>query len=115
MNIIQFIDDDIKLNEKGEPSSLTPHQRDILALMFSRDQRTRLWSEIKKSGQDLSRRLRRHLRGRDPRQLRGRVCGERPGAGAVARLCPRRRPLPQQSRAFGVRAQDDAERDPLLQ
>ncbi|HLO00947.1 MAG TPA: hypothetical protein VK208_20985 [Pyrinomonadaceae bacterium] len=54
MNIIQFIDDDIKLNEKGEPSSLAPHQRDILALIFSRDQRTRLWSEIKKSPRPFS-------------------------------------------------------------
>ena len=49
-NIIQFIDDNIKLNEKSVPWSLAPHQRDVMAIMFSRDQRTRLWSEIKKSG-----------------------------------------------------------------
>lgn len=48
--LITFIDENIPLNEKGAPWSLSKHQRDVQALMFSRHYTVRLWSEIKKSG-----------------------------------------------------------------
>jgi phage terminase large subunit-like protein len=49
-DVIQFIDANIRLNEKGEPWSLTKHQRVVLAAMYLRYFLIRLWSEIKKSG-----------------------------------------------------------------
>ena len=47
---VQFIDANIKLNEKGKPWRLSEYQRTVLALMFARHYSIRLWSEIKKSG-----------------------------------------------------------------
>jgi phage terminase large subunit-like protein len=49
-DIVQFIDQYIKVNEKGEPFKLSKHQRVVLALMFIRHYAIRLWSEVKKSG-----------------------------------------------------------------
>jgi phage terminase large subunit-like protein len=45
-----FIDANIKLNEKGKPWKLSKHQRVVLGLMFARHYSIRLWSEPKKSG-----------------------------------------------------------------
>src|SRR5215467_5471817 len=53
---IEFIDRAIKLNEKGEPWSLSAYQRRVLELAFRRDHndnllyRLILLSEVKKSG-----------------------------------------------------------------
>lgn len=49
-DVVQFIDDNIPLNEKGKPWSLSKHQRVVLTLMYARHYAIRLWSEIKKSG-----------------------------------------------------------------
>src|SRR5205809_3075509 len=48
--LINFIDSNIKRNEKGEPFTLSKHQRVVLLLFFAKNYRMRLWSEIKKSG-----------------------------------------------------------------
>lgn len=49
--LIAFIDQNIKRNEKGEPfPGLSKHQRKVLTLFFAKHYRMRLWSEIKKSG-----------------------------------------------------------------
>jgi phage terminase large subunit-like protein len=50
MNIVQFIDENVRVRENGEPWGLAKHQRSVLAAMFKKDYSTRLWSEIKKSG-----------------------------------------------------------------
>ena len=50
MNVIQFADDNIKLNEKGKPWTWSQHQRDVLELAYQRHYSIRLWSEVKKSG-----------------------------------------------------------------
>src|SRR3989442_445597 len=50
MNVVQFIDENIKLNEKGKPWALSEYQRTVLNSMFERDYSIRLWSEPKKSG-----------------------------------------------------------------
>lgn len=49
-DVVQFIDQNIKLNEKAEGWSLTKHQRAVLVVMYARYFVIRLWSEIKKSG-----------------------------------------------------------------
>jgi phage terminase large subunit-like protein len=48
--ITKFIENNIPLNEKGQPWSLSDYQRVILVLMYARHYAIRLWSEIKKSG-----------------------------------------------------------------
>jgi phage terminase large subunit-like protein len=50
MNVIEFVDRNVRLNEKGKAWSLSKHQRVVLALMFARHYTIRLWSEPKKSG-----------------------------------------------------------------
>src|SRR5947199_10618197 len=50
INVIQFADDNIKLNEKGKPWGWSKYQRDVLTLAYQRHYAIRLWSEIKKSG-----------------------------------------------------------------
>jgi phage terminase large subunit-like protein len=50
MNVIQFADDNIKLNEKGKPWTWSQYQRDVLTLAYQRHYSIRLWSEVKKSG-----------------------------------------------------------------
>src|SRR5262249_31570126 len=50
MNVIQFADQNVRLNEKGQPWSLSKHQREVLRLMFAKHYAIRLWSEVKKSG-----------------------------------------------------------------
>jgi phage terminase large subunit-like protein len=50
MNVIQFADDNVKLNEKGKPWSWSKYQRDVLTLAYARHYSIRLWSEVKKSG-----------------------------------------------------------------
>ena len=50
MNVIQFADDNVKLNEKGKPWSWSKYQRDVLTLAYQRNYSIRLWSEVKKSG-----------------------------------------------------------------
>jgi hypothetical protein len=54
MNVIEFADDNIRLNEKGKPWSWSKYQRDVLTLMFARHYAIRLWSEVKKSGKTFS-------------------------------------------------------------
>jgi len=55
-NPVAFIDQYIRLNEKGKPWSLSRHQRRVLAAAFQWDEmgrlriRTFLWGEMKKSG-----------------------------------------------------------------
>jgi len=48
--IVEFIDANIRLNEKGDPWGLAKHQRAVLKAMFKRDYTNRLYSEPKKSG-----------------------------------------------------------------
>jgi phage terminase large subunit-like protein len=50
MNVIEFADQNVRLNERGLSWSLSRHQRQVLALMFQRHYAIRLWSEAKKSG-----------------------------------------------------------------
>jgi phage terminase large subunit-like protein len=45
-----FADAHLPLNEKGQPWTLSSHQRRVLARMFRRAFRLRVWSEPKKSG-----------------------------------------------------------------
>jgi len=49
-DVAEFIDANVKLNEKGKPWALSEYQRTVLAVMFLRHYSIRLWSEIKKSG-----------------------------------------------------------------
>ena len=49
-DIVEFVDQNIKLNEKGDPWGLAKHQRAVLTVMYARHFLIRLWSEIKKSG-----------------------------------------------------------------
>jgi hypothetical protein len=51
--IAEFIDENIKLNEKGELWSLAKHQRAALNMMYAQPYSMRLWSEIKKSGKTM--------------------------------------------------------------
>jgi phage terminase large subunit-like protein len=50
MNVIQFADENIRLNEKGKPWSWSKYQRDALTLAYQHHYSIRLWSEVKKSG-----------------------------------------------------------------
>jgi phage terminase large subunit-like protein len=50
MNVIQFADENIKLNEKGKPWGWAKYQREVLTLAYRRHFSIRLWSEVKKSG-----------------------------------------------------------------
>jgi phage terminase large subunit-like protein len=50
MSVIEFADENIKLNEKGKPWSWSKYQRDVLTLAYARHYAIRLWSEVKKSG-----------------------------------------------------------------
>jgi hypothetical protein len=54
MHVIQFADENIKLNEKGKPWFWAKYQRDVLTLMFARHYSIRLWSEVKKSARHFS-------------------------------------------------------------
>src|SRR5262245_13154406 len=49
-DVIDFIDQNIRLNEKGDAWGLVRHQRAVLGAMYKHDYSTRLFSEIKKSG-----------------------------------------------------------------
>ena len=49
-DIVGFIDQNIRKNEKGDPWGLVKHQRAVLGAMYKHDYSTRLYSEIKKSG-----------------------------------------------------------------
>jgi phage terminase large subunit-like protein len=49
-DIVSFIDENVRLNEKGDSWGLAKHQRAVLNAMYKRDYTTRLYSEIKKSG-----------------------------------------------------------------
>jgi hypothetical protein len=48
--LIDFTDENIRLNEKGRPWRLSDHQRAVILIMWAVDYAIRLWSEIKKSG-----------------------------------------------------------------
>jgi hypothetical protein len=50
MNMVEFIDTNVRVRENGELWGLTKHQGAVLTVMYKRDYTTRLWSEIKKSG-----------------------------------------------------------------
>ena len=57
---VRFVDTFIRLNERGEPWTLSPYQRQVLALAFRWTAdgyldglRYLLWSEPKKSGKTL--------------------------------------------------------------
>jgi phage terminase large subunit-like protein len=48
--VVTFIDENIKLNEKGKQFSLADYQRVVSDLMWAKHYAIRLWSEPKKSG-----------------------------------------------------------------
>jgi hypothetical protein len=50
INVIQFADENVRLDEKGKPWTWSKYQRHVLALMYARHYSIRLWSEVKKSG-----------------------------------------------------------------
>ena len=72
MNVIQFADENIQLNEKSKQWGWSKYQRDVLRLAYARLYSIRLWSEVKKSGKTF---------------LAAVIAIGKPSAMPIARLC----------------------------
>ena len=57
VNVIQFSDENIRVNEKGKPWGGAKYQREVLTLAYRRHFSIRLWSEVRSRARRFSPRL----------------------------------------------------------